>query len=69
MATNNRPTITGMGAFEGFASGLLYQQRAAKLAAIAIADLPDAVFAEVVIEAIRARPAVLAERIIDRVTK
>jgi hypothetical protein len=61
--------ITGMGAFDGFVSGLLHQQRAVKLARIAIADLPDAVFAEVVVEAIRARPAVLVERIIDGVVK
>lgn len=69
MTIHTSTNINGMGAFEGLSSGLLYQQRAAKLASLAIADLPDAVFAEVVAEAIRNRPAVLAERIIDRVTK
>ena len=62
-------TIHGMGAFEGLQSGLLLQQRAAKIARLALSDLPDAVFAEIVTEAIRARDAIMAERIIDGVTK
>lgn len=63
------PTIHGMGAFEGFRSGLLLQQGAVKIAKLALADLPDTLFAEVVTEAIRNRDAIMAERIIDGVTK
>ena len=51
---NARPEFTGMGAFEGFSNGVLLQQRAVRLAKLALDGLDDEAFEHVLIEAMRA---------------
>ena len=61
--------IIGDAAFEGYKSSVLMRQKLARNAKIALHDLCDEDFAAIVIDAIRKRDAILAERIIDGVTK
>lgn len=70
MTIHTAPNIYGMGAYEGGQlPGALVRATATRNARAALAGLTDQEFADVVVEAIRVRPAVLAERIIDRVTQ
>ena len=70
MTIHTEPTVNFMGAYEGGQlPGALIRATGIRNARAALAGLTDAEFADVVAESIRTRPAVLAERIIDRVTK
>lgn len=67
---HNEPTVHGMGAFEGgHLPGALIAAARVRNAGRALGELTDMEFAAVVAEAMRKRPAVLVERVIDRVTK
>lgn len=67
---HNTPNINGMGAFEGGRlPGELIAGKSRNAARFALQALTDRDFAEIVAEEIRNRPAMLLERIIDRVTK
>lgn len=70
MTIHTEPTVHGMGAFEGgHLPGELIRAARVRSARMALADLDGRTFADLVVEAIRNRPAVLADSIIDRVTK
>lgn len=70
MTNHTTPNVHGMGAFEGgHLPGELIRAARVRSARIALADLDDRAFADLVAESIRNRPAIIAERIIDRVTK
>ena len=70
MTIHTEPTVNFMSAYEGGQlPGALVRATATRNARAALAGLTDAEFADVVTEAIRVRPTVLAERIIDRVTQ
>ena len=70
MTEHTSPNVHGMGAYEGGRlPGALIRANAIRNARAALAGLTDLEFADLVTESIRVRPAVLAERIIDRVTK
>ena len=66
---NARPDIHGMGAFEGFSNGVLLQQRAVRLAKLALDGLDDEAFEHVLIEAMRARKFIVAAKICREVSK
>jgi hypothetical protein len=69
MTTHTEPTINGMGAFEGIQSGILWKQKIVRNAKLALADLDAETLAIVVTEELRRRPAVLAAKILNEVTK
>lgn len=69
MTIHTEPNINGMGAFEGVSSGILWRQKIVRNAKIALADLDDETLALVVTEELRRRPAMLANRIVNEVTK
>lgn len=70
MNAHTSPNINGMGAYEGgHLPGELIRAARVRNARAALAELDDRDFADAVSESIRTRPATLAERIIDRVTK
>lgn len=70
MTLHTSPNIHGMGAYEGGQlPGALIRAAGIRNARAALAGLTDAEFADLVTEAIRVRPAVLANEIIDRVKK
>ena len=70
MNPHTTPHVHGMGAYEGgHLPGALIAAARIRNASRALGELTDLEFASVVIEALRKRPAVLAERVIDGVTK
>lgn len=70
MTIHTSTNIHGMGAYEGGQlPGELIAGKSRNAARFAMQALTDRDFAEIVAEEIRNRPALLLERIIDRVTK
>ena len=70
MNEHTSPNVHGMGAYEGGRlPGELIAGKSRNAARFAVQALTDRDFAEIVAEEIKDRPALLLERIIDRVTK
>ena len=70
MTEHTSPNVHGMGAYEGGRlPGELIAGKSRNAARFAVQALTDRDFAEIVAEEIKDRPALLLERIIDRVTK
>ena len=70
MTEHTSPNVHGMGAYEGGRlPGELIAGKSPNAARFAMQALTDRDFAEIVAEEIKDRPALLLERIIDRVTK
>ena len=70
MTEHTSPNVHGMGAYEGGRlPGELIAGKSRNAARFAMQALTDRDFAEIVAEGIKDRPALLLERIIDRVTK
>ena len=70
MTEHTSPNVHGMGAYEGGRlPGELIAGKSRNAARFAMQALTDRDFAEIVAEEIKDRPALLLERIIDRVTK
>ena len=65
----DHPHINGMGAYEGLRDASLWRQKIVRNARLSLADLDDETLALVVTDELRRRPARIATRIVNEVTK